>query len=1005
MKKRKMMKKGIAFSMAAAIGTVGMATSGWSPAVRAYASEPGLAAQAVQSAGATAVKAADGAEGKAATKAADGAEGKAATKAADGAKTEDTPQVLAGFDFNNGIGGWSYGAGWEYNYSAKDVSAVEADNGRLKFQVDYSGDKDKDWSQATAVWEPQDEKALDLKGANCVSMQFIYDAANMSTGSFAVKVYGEGLDANADVDFSAAKDISGGLKQVLVTIPFAALGDPASQTKQFAVQLIGKNTDYKGAVWFDDIQIAKQAEPDVSVDSTVAAKPADTQQVSIADGMLLTQKKDGSIQKTKLASDLVLVDKRANEAAKKVYAYLKAVGASDSVIYGHQNDICNKAGSEALSDSDTKDVTGSAAGIFGIDTLSLTGDEFNVEKYNKKFGASTGQILEDTPQNTVKAAAALTNAAIGQGMVVTLSSHMPNFANVKTRQGYKKGEPSYAKYDFTGYTPGVTANDPVNQILPGGKYNSVYTAYLDMVADYAKQVDGAILFRPFHENTGSWFWWGAAFCDPEVYKNVYRYTVEYLRDTKNVHNLLYAYGPGSEAESVKAYGTRYPGDAYVDLVGFDMYDNKPASDGAFMEQFKKQLQVVEGFAKQHGKLVAVTETGASNDGGLALLKQGNGNKDWYNQILDIISGSEASYFLLWANWGKDGAYYTPYVDTANTDGSLHGHEMLDNFLSFYNDGRSIFAANQKQALSGGAFGKLAVKSAAAGANGYFTAPSAGVRILKASDIQAKITGATEKTKLLIVAKTDKGKVKLTPKLNSKGLYTARLTTKQLQALGKGVGTLTLYVDNQRMQRYSVIYNIKAPKDDPYLIDGFEHYYGVDEQLASAWTVQSDNGCKVSVSLNKDKKSEGEYGLQFVYDETATGWGGATIAKEVDWSGCNALQFYMVPDGKNQKTVIQVNANGVTYEAYLQEYEAYRANGTKPVQITIPFSEFCQRDTQGNPKGGLAADSQKVQSFGLWVNAVADSNAVKDGRVSGTLYYDNITAVKSDVKEFTIETVE
>ena len=80
-----------------------------------------------------------------------------------------------------------------------------------------------------------------------------------------------------------------------------------------------------------------------------------------------------------------------------------------------------------------------------------------------------------------------------------------------------------------------------------------------MVADYAHQVDGAVLFRPFHENTGSWFWWGAAFCDEQTYKSVYKYTVEYLRDEKNVHNFLYVYGPGSEAASVEEYASRYPG--------------------------------------------------------------------------------------------------------------------------------------------------------------------------------------------------------------------------------------------------------------------------------------------------------------------------------------------------------------------------------------------------------------------------------------------------------------
>lgn len=256
-----------------------------------------------------------------------------------------------------------------------------------------------------------------------------------------------------------------------------------------------------------------------------------------------------------------------------------------------------------------------------------------------------------------------------------------------------------------------------------------------------------------------------------------------------------------------------------------------------------------------------------------------------------------------------------------------------------------------------------------------------------------------------MAKSDKGKVKLTPKADGKGIYTARLTEKQLKTLGQGVGTLALYINGERMQRYSVIYNIKAPKADPYLIDGFENYYGIDDQLTGAWTVNADTGCKVELSHTTKKKSDGNYGLQFTYDETETGWGGATISKEVDWSDCNALQFYMVPDGKNQKTVIQINANGVTYEVYLQEYEAFRKNGSNPVMVTIPFSEFCQRDTEGKPKGGLAADSGSIQSFGLWVNAVAGSDAITDARVSGTLYYDSITAVTSSVEEVTLKPVK
>ena len=152
--------------------------------------------------------------------------------------------------------------------------------------------QDKDWSQATIVWKPSDgEKGLSLKGATTVTMDFIYDASKMTKGSFAVKLYAEGLDANTDVDFAGAETISGDVKKVPVKITFDALGNGALEINQFAVQLIGKNTDYKGAVWFDNIQITGEPQPDLSVDSTLAAKSADTQQVQISDGTLVTAKR------------------------------------------------------------------------------------------------------------------------------------------------------------------------------------------------------------------------------------------------------------------------------------------------------------------------------------------------------------------------------------------------------------------------------------------------------------------------------------------------------------------------------------------------------------------------------------------------------------------------------------------------------------------------------------------------------------------------------------------
>ncbi len=273
-------------------------------------------------------------------------------------------------------------------------------------------------------------------------------------------------------------------------------------------------------------------------------------------------------------------------------------------------------------------------------------------------------------------------------------------------------------------------------------------------------------------------------------------------------------------------------------------------------------------------------------------------------------------------------------------------------------------------------------------------PIADQRILKAVTLRAKVTGATAKIKVQFVLKAGKTKVTLRAKSDKKGYYMAKLSAAQLKKLGKKVGTLSLYIGNKKVQTISETYNIKEPKADPYLIDGFENYYGVDDQFTRAWTTNADSDCKVTLAPQKEKKSGGDYGLKFTYDETANGWGGATISKEVDWSDCNALQFYTIPDGNNQKIVIQITANGMTYEAYLNTYPEYQEKAGTPILVTIPFAEFCQRDTEGNPKGGLVQDCAKVQSFGLWVNAIPDSPAVKDGRVAGTIYYDQITAVSS-----------
>lgn len=97
--------------------------------------------------------------------------------------------------------------------------------------------------------------------------------------------------------------------------------------------------------------------------------------------------------------------------------------------------------------------------------------------------------------------------------------------------------------------------------------------------------------------------------------------------------------------------------------------------------------------------------------------------------------------------------------------------------------------------------------------------------------------------------------------------------------------------------------------------------------------------------------------------------------------------------------MQITANGQVYEAYLNEYPDYAA-AKEPVLVTIPFAEFIQRDTAGQPKGGLVDDCKSISGAGLWINAI-ENDAMINGQVSSVLYYDSIIAIENGPSQVTV----
>ena len=137
-----------------------------------------------------------------------------------------------------------------------------------------------------------------------------------------------------------------------------------------------------------------------------------------------------------------------------------------------------------------------------------------------------------------------------QGGLVSIMAHMYNPANPKGGGLRDKGV------------------DIADLLREGTDTHRRWMEQLDLIAAGLLELKAAgvvVLWRPFHEMNGGWFWWGAQ--KPESFIAVWRHMFEYFSQTKGLDNLLWVYGP-NHGEKTAAY---YAGDEYVDLLGLDAY--------------------------------------------------------------------------------------------------------------------------------------------------------------------------------------------------------------------------------------------------------------------------------------------------------------------------------------------------------------------------------------------------------------------------------------------------
>ncbi len=139
------------------------------------------------------------------------------------------------------------------------------------------------------------------------------------------------------------------------------------------------------------------------------------------------------------------------------------------------------------------------------------------------------------------------------GGLVTVSTHLYNPAKTWTN------------------APGGLRDTDVDLNLlldPNTEAHTNWMHEMDLVADGLNELKTngvVVLWRPFHEMNGDWFWWDGK--DPGTFIKLWRQMFDYFTKTRKLDNLLWVYGP-NHGRNTAAY---YPGDQYADIVGLDAY--------------------------------------------------------------------------------------------------------------------------------------------------------------------------------------------------------------------------------------------------------------------------------------------------------------------------------------------------------------------------------------------------------------------------------------------------
>lgn len=197
-----------------------------------------------------------------------------------------------------------------------------------------------------------------------------------------------------------------------------------------------------------------------------------------------------------------------------------------------------------------REMTGFDAAVWGSD--------FSFGYKSQEEAAKVRQGMIDTAKIMYK-----------KGHIITLMWHVC----------YPTGGDTCKKNSIWRWADVVSAEEWSDLTTPGTELNDLWRVQVDRVAGYLKQLQDAnipVLWRPFHEMNGVWFWW-CRHPGEDGFIKLWKMMYHYLTDDHKLNNLIWVWNANAprdiKDDEAYPYVDYFPGVDYVDVLAADVYHN------------------------------------------------------------------------------------------------------------------------------------------------------------------------------------------------------------------------------------------------------------------------------------------------------------------------------------------------------------------------------------------------------------------------------------------------